>query len=165
MLKSLRFPKNTLFCCDAGFTGYELLSAILESENHFLIRVGSNIKLLKNLRHYRCGDGIVYLWPQESIAKMIADGSVVFDFYDETQHDYAFAGETAFDFHYEYRCATRYRMIDHSAQQTADDSRSEDASGRAIEVTLDYVDLKLKISHRMRLPSRLVGESFFTSGW
>lgn len=99
--------------------------------------------------------------PPESIAKLIADGSVVFDFYDETQHDYTFAGETTFDFHYEYRCATRYRMIDHPAEQTEDDSTSEDASGRAMEVTIDYVDVKLKISHRMRLPSRLVGESFF----
>ena len=69
MLQSLVFPKNTLFCCDAGFTGYELWSAILASGNHFVIRVGGNVKLLKNLGHCRSGDGIVYLWPDEAARK------------------------------------------------------------------------------------------------
>jgi Transposase DDE domain len=69
MLRSLVFPENTLFCCDAGFTGYELWSAILASGNHFVIRIGSNVKLLKNLGHYRNGDGIVYLWPDQAARK------------------------------------------------------------------------------------------------
>jgi hypothetical protein len=99
--------------------------------------------------------------PPEAIAKLIAGGAVVFDFYDEKQNEYAFAGETTFDFHYEYRCRTRYRIIDDSESQSAGDRVSEDASGRALEVTLDYEDVVLKISHRMRLPSRLVDERFF----
>lgn len=69
MLGSLIFPQNTLFCCDAGFTGYELWSAILASGNNFLIRVGSNVKLLKNLGYARSGNGIVYLWPDEAARK------------------------------------------------------------------------------------------------
>lgn len=99
--------------------------------------------------------------PPEAIAKLIADGAVIFDFYDEKQNGYAFAGETTFDFRYEYRCQTRYRMINDPESQSAGDRLSEDASGRALEVTLDYEDVALKISHRMRLPSRLVDERFF----
>jgi hypothetical protein len=69
MITSMVFPKNTLFCCDAGFTGYELWSAILASGNHFLIRVGGNINLLKNLGHARTEDGIVFLWPDKVARK------------------------------------------------------------------------------------------------
>lgn len=69
MLKSRIFPKNTLFCCDAGFTGYELWSEILESGNQFVIRVGSNVRLLKNLGHCRSGGGVVCLWPDEAARK------------------------------------------------------------------------------------------------
>ncbi len=69
MLGSLSFPKNTLFCCDAGFTGYELWSAILAAGHHFVIRVGSNVKLLKHLGHCRSGDGIVYLWPNQAVRR------------------------------------------------------------------------------------------------
>ena len=63
MIETMIFPKNTLFCGDAGFTGYEFWSAIIESGNNFLVRVGGNVKLLKNLGHCRTGDGIVSLWP------------------------------------------------------------------------------------------------------
>lgn len=69
MLKSFVFPQNTLFCCDAGFTGYELWSAILASGHHFVIRVGGNVKLLKNLGHCRSGQGIVFLWPDGAARK------------------------------------------------------------------------------------------------
>ena len=63
MMRSIVFPENTLFCGDAGFTGYEFWSAIIESGNHFLVRVGGNVKLLKNLGHCRNHEGLVYLWP------------------------------------------------------------------------------------------------------
>ena len=69
MIKSLVFPKNTLFCCDAGFTGYELWSAILHSGNHFVIRVGSNVTLLRNLGYSRSSTGIVCLWPDQAARK------------------------------------------------------------------------------------------------
>jgi len=62
MLKEHKFVKYTLFCCDAGFVGYELWKAI-DAGHHFLIRVGGNVRLLKNLGHVRTGEGIVYLWP------------------------------------------------------------------------------------------------------
>jgi hypothetical protein len=63
MLQSMQFPEKTLFCGDAGFVGYELWSTIANQGHSFLIRVGSNIRLLKNLAVVRKGDGIVFLWP------------------------------------------------------------------------------------------------------
>lgn len=69
MIRSLVFPEKTLFCCDAGFTGYELWSTILNSGHHFLMRVGGNINLLKDLGHCRHGDGVVFLWPEQAARK------------------------------------------------------------------------------------------------
>jgi len=63
MIESQDFPKNTLFCGDAGFTGYEFWSALIDQGQSFLIRVGGNVRLLKNLGHARAGNGIVCLWP------------------------------------------------------------------------------------------------------
>jgi hypothetical protein len=63
LIGAQEFPENTLFCGDAGFTGYEFWNAILEQGHHFLVRVGGNIRLLSNLGHTRQGDGVVCLWP------------------------------------------------------------------------------------------------------
>src|SRR5207244_10501157 len=49
MLREQKFPKNTLFCCDAGFTGYEFWKAIIDANYQFLIRVGANVTLLRQL--------------------------------------------------------------------------------------------------------------------
>ena len=66
MLQSHKFPENTLFCCDAGFVGYDLWRSILDADQNFLIRVGGNVKLLENLGHTRRSDGIVCLWPDSA---------------------------------------------------------------------------------------------------
>lgn len=59
-------PKNTLLIADAGFTGYDLLTAILAANHCFLIRVGANVRLLLKLGYaLEEHDGIVYLWPDE----------------------------------------------------------------------------------------------------
>lgn len=63
LINTQEFPKKTLFCGDAGFTGYDFWRAILERGHDFLVRVGGNVHLLKNLGHARQRDGIVYLWP------------------------------------------------------------------------------------------------------
>lgn len=63
MLESRDFPENTLFCCDAGFVGYELWKSILDNGHNFLIRVGGNVHLLRNLGHARTGKDVVCLWP------------------------------------------------------------------------------------------------------
>jgi hypothetical protein len=64
MLAAQEFPKNTLFCGDAGFTGYELWKAAIDRGHQILIRVGANVTLLRKLGyHARERDGIVYCWP------------------------------------------------------------------------------------------------------
>ncbi|MEZ6062421.1 MAG: transposase [Planctomycetaceae bacterium] len=63
MLKTETFPENTLFCGDAGFVGYDFWNALLDNGHHFLVRVGANVRLIKNLGHARERDGIVYVWP------------------------------------------------------------------------------------------------------
>lgn len=59
-------PENALLVADAGFTGYDLLTAILQAGHCFLIRVGSNVRLLLKLGYaLEERDGTVYLWPDE----------------------------------------------------------------------------------------------------
>lgn len=65
LLGELKFVQNTLFCGDAGFVGYELWKTILDAGHSFLIRVGGNVRLLRNLGHIRHRRGLVYLWPNE----------------------------------------------------------------------------------------------------
>jgi hypothetical protein len=65
MLKTGNFPKNTLFCGDAGFIGYPLWAAILERGFHFLVRIGANVNLLTQNADYALGkNGLVLCWPK-----------------------------------------------------------------------------------------------------
>jgi hypothetical protein len=64
MIKLL--PSKSMLVADAGFTGYELLRSLMAADCQFLIRVGSNVRLLKKLGYkVREYDGIVYLWPEK----------------------------------------------------------------------------------------------------
>lgn len=64
MLKDL--PAKSLVVADAGFTGYDLLRSIAQADKSFLVRVGSNVHLLKDLGYCeRQGEDTVYLWPRE----------------------------------------------------------------------------------------------------
>jgi hypothetical protein len=69
MLAEQKFPENTLFCADAGFTGYDLWKAMMDAGHSFLIRVGSNVKLLRKLGYAREHRGIVYFWPDKAARK------------------------------------------------------------------------------------------------
>jgi hypothetical protein len=70
MLAEQQFPENTLFCGDAGFTGYELWKAVIDRGHHILIRVGANVTLLRKLGYYaRERGGIVYCWPSAAARK------------------------------------------------------------------------------------------------
>ena len=69
MLQEQRFPKDTLFCCDAGFTGYELWKAIRDAGHAFLIRVGANVTLLRRLGYVHERAGMVYCWPEAAARK------------------------------------------------------------------------------------------------
>ena len=42
-------PLRTLLLADAGFTGYDLLGSVLAAGHHFIVRVGGNVTLLKEL--------------------------------------------------------------------------------------------------------------------
>jgi hypothetical protein len=65
MVRAGNFPRNTLFCGDAGFVGYPLWSQILESGAHFLVRVGANVSLLSESADWRLQkNGIVLCWPK-----------------------------------------------------------------------------------------------------
>jgi hypothetical protein len=63
------FPEQTLFCADAGFTGYELWQALVDAGHSFVIRVGGNVTLLRRLGYVRERAGIVYCWPDKAAKK------------------------------------------------------------------------------------------------
>lgn len=65
MLEAEEFPKDTLFCGDAGFVGYPLWSKILDCGGDFLVRVGANVDLLTETANCQfLKGGIVLCWPK-----------------------------------------------------------------------------------------------------
>lgn len=59
-----QLPKNTLITADAGFVGYDFWKSILDADLQFVIRVGGNVKLIRNLGYARQHEQTVYLWPE-----------------------------------------------------------------------------------------------------
>jgi Transposase DDE domain len=59
-------PEGAVLAGDAGMVGFETLRQARALGHHLLIRVGSNVHLLKQLGVVREYDGIVYLWPVEA---------------------------------------------------------------------------------------------------
>lgn len=65
MLATEEFPDKTLFCGDAGFTGYPFWEAILRRKADFVVRVGANVSLLSEHADVKkLGGGIVLCWPK-----------------------------------------------------------------------------------------------------
>jgi len=63
-------PAQALVVADAGFTGYDLCQRIVAAKQNFLIRVGANVHLLKQLGYVeREGKDTVYLWPVDRRAQ------------------------------------------------------------------------------------------------
>jgi hypothetical protein len=62
-------PKGSLLVADAGFYGYALWSAVLAARHQLLIRVGSNVHLLKKLGYAKEKNGLVYCWPDHAASK------------------------------------------------------------------------------------------------
>jgi len=64
MLSSL--PAGALLAADAGFVGYQMWSLVLLAGHELVVRVGSNVRLLRKLGVVRESAGTVYLWPDEA---------------------------------------------------------------------------------------------------
>lgn len=68
ILEHEEFPKNTLFCGDAGFVGYDFWSKILRKKCGFLVRVGGNVQLLSQQADVQqLGGGRVLCWPKDKM--------------------------------------------------------------------------------------------------
>jgi Transposase DDE domain len=64
-------PNGALVTGDAGFVGYHYWKEVIDSGRQLLIRVGGNVRLLKNLGYIRQKQDLVYLWPDEVAAKRL----------------------------------------------------------------------------------------------
>ncbi len=62
-------PERSLLTADAGFVGYQFWQSLLDAGHDFLIRVGANVTLLKQLGYFRERAGRVYLWPDKHARK------------------------------------------------------------------------------------------------
>jgi hypothetical protein len=62
-------PEAALMVADAGFIGYEYARAVLDSGRNLLLRVGSNVRLLRKLGWTKESEGTVYLWPDRAAEK------------------------------------------------------------------------------------------------
>jgi IS4 transposase len=62
-------PAGALIAADAGFVGYEILRAVIDSQRNVLVRVGSHVRLLKKLGWAKESAGTVYLWPERAAQK------------------------------------------------------------------------------------------------
>ncbi len=62
-------PEKSLITADAGFVGYDFWSTILNAGHHFVIRVGANVRLIRQLGYARQYDHTVYLWPDRITKK------------------------------------------------------------------------------------------------
>jgi len=59
-------PEGSLLTGDAGFVGYDFARSVLENGCQLLVRVGSNVTLLKQLGFIRESQGTVYVWPDKA---------------------------------------------------------------------------------------------------
>lgn len=61
-----QLPPRALVIADAGFAGYDFYRRILAVDQHFLLRVGANVHLLKELGYCEQeGRDTVYVWPDQ----------------------------------------------------------------------------------------------------
>jgi hypothetical protein len=62
-------PAQALIVADAGFVGYEFWQTLLTAGHHFVIRVGANVRLVRQLGWTREHAQVVYLWPDQAARK------------------------------------------------------------------------------------------------
>jgi len=72
MIETGKYPKKTLLCGDAGFVGFPLWSAIIQSGGSLLVRVGANVSLLRESADYEVRKkGLVLCWPKDQQSKQL----------------------------------------------------------------------------------------------
>lgn len=64
-------PPQSMVTADAGFVGYGYWTALLEAGHELVVRVGSNVKLLKKLGYARESNRQVFLWPDRAAARQL----------------------------------------------------------------------------------------------
>lgn len=64
-----QLPAGSLLTADAGFVGYPFVQEVMQQGHQLLIRVGSNVKLLKKLGYVRESEQTVYIWPNRAARK------------------------------------------------------------------------------------------------
>lgn len=64
-----QLPARARLIGDAEYVGYPLWSQIIESNRFFLVRVGANVTLLKNLGKLKYKNGFVYFWPDSAFKR------------------------------------------------------------------------------------------------
>ena len=57
---------------DAGFVGYDFWKAILDTNHDFMIRIGANVKLIKQLGYAWEYDHTVYRWLNKAAKKKMS---------------------------------------------------------------------------------------------
>lgn len=62
-------PANARLVGDAEFVGDPLWRALIDSQRSFIVRVGSNVTLLKNLGELQFSQGYVYFWTDKAQRK------------------------------------------------------------------------------------------------
>jgi hypothetical protein len=62
-------PAHALIAADAGFVGYDFWQTLLTADHHFVIRVGANVRLVRQLGWTREHAQVVYLWPEQAAQK------------------------------------------------------------------------------------------------
>jgi len=62
-------PAHALLVADAGFVGYDFWQALLTAGHHFVIRVGANVHLVRQLGWTREHAQVIYLWPDHAARK------------------------------------------------------------------------------------------------
>jgi hypothetical protein len=62
-------PEHSMVVADPGFVGYDNWQAINDAGQAFVIRIGANVKLLKQLGYAREYANRVYLWPDKARRK------------------------------------------------------------------------------------------------
>lgn len=62
-------PEKALIAMDAGFVGHDFLQTLNQRGVAFVVRVGANVRLLKDLGYVRRNKDIVYVWPDAARRK------------------------------------------------------------------------------------------------